>query len=448
MNLEHIPAQTSVNTRRHDEAETRLQGHWLRLAQAVWILVAVLSFFLFVVSIPMFYAQIRSVCAGDTCNGVQISAEQAHALEAHGISLTGYALYSVSVAIISTLIWFSAGWLIFWRKSNYWIALLVALQLVTQGATNSTSALEHTSSVWQYPATLLDFLNTIILFMVFALFPNGRFVPKWTRWLVLVWVASNVLFYPNSPLTQFSWFPTFSFLLWISFMGMVVVAQIYRYHSVSTPVQRQQTKWVVFAFATIILSQLVLVVPMIFSPVLSQPGSLYTLISANIMIFVLLLGPVSVYIAIVRYRLYDIDVIIRRTLVYGTLTTILALVYFGLIIVLQILFQGLIGRTNDVAIVASTLIIAAIFQPLRHSIQQFIDRRFYRRKYDAAKTLAAFSATLRNEVDLSQLHEHLVATVTETMRPQHVSLWLSPPERTVKQQLVDNSDPLASSWQE
>ena len=141
---------------------------------------------------------------------------------------------------------------------------------------------------------------------------------------------------------------------------------------------------------------------------------------------VLLLIPLSIGFSILRYRLYDIDVLINRTLVYGSLTALLALLYFVLIFALQSLFQGLFYQINAVAIVVSTLVIAALFQPLRHRIQAIIDRRFYRRKYDAAKTVAAFSATLRNEVDLNQLREHLLTVVQETMQPSHVSLWLPP----------------------
>ncbi len=131
-------------------------------------------------------------------------------------------------------------------------------------------------------------------------------------------------------------------------------------------------------------------------------------------------------LAILRYRLYEIDLIINRTLVYGPLTATLVALYFGAVVLLQRLFVALTGQKSTLAVVVSTLLIAALFNPLRHRMQGFIDRRFYRRKYDARKTLEAFSAKLRDETDLDALNNELVGVVRETMQPAHVSLWLRP----------------------
>jgi hypothetical protein len=142
--------------------------------------------------------------------------------------------------------------------------------------------------------------------------------------------------------------------------------------------------------------------------------------------------PVSAGVAVLKYRLYDIDRIINRTLVYGPLTAILVVLYFGGVIVLQYAFRALTGSNSQLAIVASTLLIAALFNPLRRRVQNFIDHSFYRRKYDATKTLEAFSTKLREETDIDALNSELLSTVRETMRPEHVSLWLREPEGKVK----------------
>jgi hypothetical protein len=180
--------------------------------------------------------------------------------------------------------------------------------------------------------------------------------------------------------------------------------------------ERQQLKW--FAYAAGLLVVFFVANDFLFPLV----GDLLFLVGIALL-------PISVGIAILRHRLFDIDVIIRRTLVYGVLTAALALVYFGSVVLLQQLFRVLTGQTSQLAIVVSTLAIAAVFNPLRRRVQEVIDRRFYRRKYDAARTLAAFSATVRDEVDLDRLTAELLRMVEETMQPEHVSLWLRKPER-------------------
>jgi hypothetical protein len=187
-------------------------------------------------------------------------------------------------------------------------------------------------------------------------------------------------------------------------------------------VERQQIKWFAYAAAaTVSASTLAYIIPRVIDTPLWFERAGFVLNVAFVPAI-----PVSIGIAILRYRLYDIDIIINRTLVYGTLTVLLAGLYEGSIVLLQEAFRTLTGQQSGLAIVASTLLIAALFTPFRRRIQSFIDKRFYRRKYDARRTLEAFSAKLRNETDLDALSEDLVGVVRETMQPVHVSLWLHP----------------------
>ncbi len=204
-------------------------------------------------------------------------------------------------------------------------------------------------------------------------------------------------------------------------LALVVMSSLVVRLRRSKGVERQQVKWFAFAVA-------VLAVSAILAYVVSETLGIRWLGSiSSVLVLVGVVGlPVAMGIAIFRYRLYDIDLIINRTLVYGSLTAVLVLVYLGSVVLFQDLFRALSSERSQLAIVASTLVIAAVFNPLRRRIQAVIDRRFYRRKYDAAKTLEAFSARLRHETDLDALSGDLVRVVRETMQPGHVSLWLRP----------------------
>src|SRR5215210_4383269 len=203
----------------------------------------------------------------------------------------------------------------------------------------------------------------------------------------------------------------YTFPLLIVASGAAVIVRFRR----SRGDERQQLKW--FAYAVAVM---VFVFVTWFSLALAG-----FVASSSLMYEAPLIGlPVATGIAILKYRLYEIDFIVNRTLVYGLLTLLLALMYFGGIVVLQRVFVLLTGQQSTLAVVASTLLIAALFNPLRRRIQSFIDRAFYRRKYDARKTLQAFSAKLRDETDLNALSADLVGVVRETMQPAHVFLWL------------------------
>jgi hypothetical protein len=240
----------------------------------------------------------------------------------------------------------------------------------------------------------------------------------------------------NSSLDPAVWPVLLPSVLILGLYGTMVFGQLYRYWRVSGPVERQQTKWVAFGLTAGFTGALAPVLFIVAFPTLLRagvPNVLYVLTEATVATFSLLLIPLSILIAILRYHLWDIDLIINRTLVYGSLTAALALVYGGSVVVLQGVFRSLTDHQgSDLAVVASTLAIAALFQPLRRSIQTFIDRRFYRTKYDARKTLEAFGARVRDEADLQKLSEALTEVVHETMKPSHVSLWLKPPPKKNK----------------
>ncbi len=406
-----------------------LHGLWLTLARVGWLAIAALSLLLAGIALPQYTAQLHTVCAGASCPGVEISPAALRTLQQAGLSLDGYAALTLTLTLLSALVWCAVGFFLFWRKSDDWCILIFSLQAVTQGSGGNgiTAPLQAGDSFWWIPNTLLFYLSTLLILLVFALFPNGRFVPRWTCWVVLIFGIAAALPYiwaDNPIISQLA--AVLFFLPSVILLG----GQIYRYRRVSTPTQRQQTKWIILGIAIILVVQIASVIPALVVPAFGQAGSLYQIVAGAIDTLTLLLIPPAIAISLLRYRLWDIDAIINKALVYGLLTALLAAVYAGLIIGLESLVGALSKQdTQPLVIVVSTLAIAALFSPVRRRIQMLIDHRFYRRKYDAEKTLAAFSAALRNEVDLHELHQHLLEVVQETMQPAQVSLWLRPLER-------------------
>jgi hypothetical protein len=413
----------------------RLRGRKLFLARVIWIAVASIAMGLFVVGVPADYAHYSTVCPDSECGGAwRLEPEDVSVVEKLGLSVSFYAAYNVALDIMQTVGFWVLGAFIFWRRSDDLMALFISLMLVSFGSLGAANyalyAFGNTHPTWWPLIRFVESIALISFFTSFYLFPDGHFVPRWTRVPIAVFIACQV------PYVFFPWFDQgissylYSLLL-LCLLGILIFAQIYRYARVSRPVERQQTKWVVFALTAVITILVVTGwVGLAFSGLRQSgvPGMLYTLGSRTVWNLSLLFIPLSIAGAIVRYRLWDIDILINRTLVYSSLTAILVVFYFGAVTATQEIFRALTSQEEQpqLAIVLSTLVIAALFNPLRRRIQAFIDRRFYRSKYDAKKTLEAFSARLSHETDLDALSEDLVEAVRETIQPAHVSLWLRP----------------------
>ena len=411
-----------------------LRGGRLLVARVAWVAVAVAVLAIVVFSVPGSFEHFRSVCtaAFETCSKRAVdqpTPEGVRALQDVGLSVGTYAILNVVVDKVADSVWIAVGALIFLRRSDDRMALLVSLFLVTFGTVtiDSTDANTLLSSqpAWWLPIRGVQIVGVVCSTLFFLLFPSGRFVPRWTRWLA---VAFNAFLVSDLFPDLYSRSPTLEGISFMVFLGIVVSitwSLVYRYRRISSAEQRRQTRWVVFGTALAIAGSFPFQLPVDLQLLGGDTPLVLLLFKIGFTLSFLLI-PLSVGVAVVSSHLFDIDVLINRTLVYGSLTAMLIGLYFGGIVVLQRLFVVLTGEKSTLAVVASTLLIAALFNPFRHRIQSFIDRRFYRRKYDARRTLEAFSASLRDETDLDALSDDLVGVVRETMQPAHVSLWLRP----------------------
>ncbi len=437
-----ISPQATTASSRPDERDTDLHGPWLLIGRAGWLALALLVLVLSTLAIPGAYSTLQSLCEpGVRCVAVQLTPYDLRLLRQIGLTPSFLAVYQVGWDVATVLIYTTLAALIFWRRSQERFPLFGAFALVLFGGATYTElladGLRTQTPVWYWPIQILYFLGLLSFLTFFLLFPRGRFVPRWTRWWVLVAALAEAHYvFITDPLQASKSHNPSDFLLFAALVFSLVGIQGYRYWRVSTFRERQQTKWVVFGFGLAIVGAVVsFSVPhLLFQRQLVESSVFQVLVLSTMTNGILLLIPIAIAIAILRSQLYDIDVVINRTLVYGSLSAVLAAVYFACVIGVQAIIQALTGSPNTapVLIVASTLVVAALFNPLRHHIQATIDRRFYRRKYDATETIAAFGATLRTETDLSSLSKHLVSVVDETMQPAHIGLWLRQPKRLLQ----------------
>ncbi len=393
----------------------RLAGRALGIARATWAAIALLTVGLFLVALATRYN--HPAPEGDVRAG----------MVRLGLSSGAYAVYNAALGLALTLGYFAVAAVLFWRRPDDRMALFVSVMLITFGASPTLYALADTRYL-AVPAVAIGSIGWTAIGVFFYIFLDGRFVPRWTRWLVPVRLLMQIPwnFPVESAIYPAKWSPYLFAPVEASLWGSALFAQLYRYRRVANVQARQQMKWVVSGIALVVSVVLPVNLLVILAPDRIPPGSAYEVAAVTHNWFGLLLMPVAMGIAVLRYRLYDIDLLINRALVYGIITATLVGVYLGSVVVLQRVMQVVTNEESQLAIVLSALASAALFGPLERRTQALIDRHFYRKRYDAARTLAAYSATIRDDVDLNRLTEDLVQVVQETMQPEHVSLWLRP----------------------
>jgi hypothetical protein len=399
---------------------SHLSHPWLMVARSLWAFIAGLGLVLLITAFPVGLHVMRTNPPDEILAIVNL-----------GLSLDFTNSYlTITSLAVSLIFWVVAG-LMVWRRSNDGFVLMISGLLIIWGVEITVPVqmgmrvLVSDRPAWFWiDALKLAFINTF-LFLLGYLFPNGLFVPRWT-WvpalLTLVLLVPGT-FFPGTILDPQSW-GVINLLLAPTAFAIMVLAQVYRYRRASTLVERQQTKWFVSGFAALVVVQSIhfSLVPALIpiQGTLSNIHRLILLLDYSLATISLLLIPIPIAIGILRYRLWDIDMLIRRTLIHGTLTGILAAVYFMNVIALL----RILPARSQVSVVLSTLLIAALFTPLRRRIQNKIDRRFYQKKYDAGVITATFATTLRHEVDLETLSAALTSAIAEVMEPEHISLWM------------------------
>ena len=370
---------------------------WRPVIRACWLALTGMLVVLWLIGQAALFHALQTPCAGASCQFVGFTAEQFRVLRAAGITPAAYAILGTVVFNTAVLVWLGVGLLIFVRRGTSLGMLVISFAIATSPLTVSAPPLGVLvlGPIIMPLVGIFQFAGDVLFFAIFYIFPDGRFVPRWTRWVFLAGVVVafvTVALPANSSLNDPS--GGIGLLPGAATGGVYVVAfgaQVYRYRRVSTPRQRQQSKWAVLGLLAAGISQAMVVNSAQFLTLVhasAHDQAIAFIVANTITPLIQLVIPLSIGIAILRSGLWDIDLLINRALVYGSLTAALAAVYFGVVVGLQSLLTVITRQTQPqpVVIVATTLLIAALFTPLRRRLQAVIDRRFYRRKYDAART--------------------------------------------------------------
>jgi signal transduction histidine kinase len=403
-----------------------VRGRWILVARAVWLGTAALLLPLFVAGIPVYFQHLRTECVKVWCDAAPTPPPGAPALRDLGLSATSYAAYYTALDVVVALAYLTIATMIFWRKPSERTALLGSFTLLIWGLVTvsfAISALTEAYSAWRPAYEYAQFLGLLTFTLFFYLFPDRRFTPRWTRWLATFLIAILMLGYlwPNSPVDYRAWPLPITGAFLLAWIASLIGVQVYRYMHVSDPVQRQQTKWVVFGVATALFGFFALVpLPEIISPA-GKGDIIRNLITNTGMNGFMLLIPLSFGMAILRYRLWDIDVLINRTLVYGALTACVVAIY-----VLVVGYLGSLFHTSGNLVISliATGLVAVLFAPLRDWLQRGVNRLMYGERDDPYGVISRLGQRLETTLDPRAVLPAVAETVAHALKLPHVAIEL------------------------
>jgi signal transduction histidine kinase len=392
------------------------------------MVVAVLSLGFFAAGVPSEFAVFSTVCQS-VCTGGQLNQAGLHALRELGLTLDFYAAYAVVLDPAFAAAYAAVAAAIFWRKPADPMALLASFALLTFGTANfpdtmSALAAEHPSLWW--PVAFLNFVGAATFSLFLYLFPDGRFVPRWTRWVALAWIAWQVpkYWFPGWAASDLnSWPGWLAVAVWTVALGTVVYAQAYRYQRVSDAARRRQIKWVVFGISAAVLVFLGMATALsAFAPTPTSPGALRAILIGYAIVYAgMLLIPLSIGVAILRQHLWDIDLIINRALVYGALTASVVLLY---VLVVGGLGEILRVRGNLIVSLLATGLAAVLFQPLRYRLQRGVNRLMYGERDEPYEVLSRLGSRLESTLAPDAVLPAVAKTVKEALKLPYVEVQL------------------------
>jgi signal transduction histidine kinase len=434
MSVQRAPTKTA---KRSSALDSRF-GHWLAFARGTWIILVVLTLTIFFVSLPTYITQLQTLCVDSVCGYQQLSPGHVGSLKGIGLTTGDYTAFIVVLTSTSVILCLVVSVLIVWRRSDDRMALLVALMLVAFGPVNATITVAESSSSWQVPNEFLTFITLSLFVLVFLLFPTGQFVPRWTRWATVVCLAGVALsaFFPMQPYGYIGQF------VMIGVLPILAYIQFYRYRHVSSPVQRQQTKWVVFGLVVPIMVFVSWTLLALIVPALSDPHSLYQVVFYAVLACMPLSIPLTFGFAMLRYRLWDIDLIINRTLVYGALTLSVIGLYVLVVVGLGTLTQI---QGNVLLSLLATGVIAVLFQPLRSRLQRGVNHLMYGERDDPYAVLTHLGSRLEATLVPEKVLPTIVETLAQALKLPYVAIALLPDQHPVTRTAAGTAGAMAVS---